>query len=135
MRSLRTRLTLFIVAIALSTVTIVGLGVLASLQESLQREALDDLQKTAQRSSGAVDRAIDRGDPAPRINRLVRDAADQTTSRVTLLGVARADNGVQTYPKSDSTREVEIRDLQFDVAVEAAATGKPVTGTEAGDAG
>jgi two-component system OmpR family sensor kinase len=135
MGSLRTRLALGVFLIALGALAIVALGVLASLDQTLQDQRLRQLRDAARSYSAPVDRAIDRGEPASRINTLVRDAADRATTRVTLFGVARTPKDVQTYVKSDSTREVEIRDLQFAVAAEAARTGRPAMGTEAGDTG
>jgi len=135
MRSLRTRLALLVFVIAFGAVAIVGVGVLTSLEDAFRDEALRNLRDTGRRYSTAIDQAIDRGAPASRINTLVRDAADQTTSRVTLLGLARTPRGLQAFLKSDSTNEVEIRDLQFDVAVQAAQTGRAQLATEAGDAG
>jgi signal transduction histidine kinase len=135
MRSLRTRLTVLVFVIVLGAVAIVALGVMRGLAGELRDERLRHLQDQSRRYSGPIDRAIDRGATQRRIDMLVRDAADQTTTRVTLLGVARTPGDVQTYPKSDSTRQVEIRDLRFDVAVQAARTGRPATATEAGDAG
>jgi signal transduction histidine kinase len=135
MRSLRTRLTVLVIVIVLGAITIVALGVLRGLGTELRNERLRHLQAQSLQYSRAIDRAIDRGATQGRIDMLVRDAADQTTTRVTLFGVARTPSDVQTYPKRDSTREVEIRDLRFDVAVQAARTGRPATATEAGDAG
>jgi signal transduction histidine kinase len=135
MGSLRTRLALLNFVIVLGAVAIVTLGAITALDQGLRNEALRELRRSAHRYSAPIDEAIDRGAPAARINRLVRDAADAATARVTLLGVARTPAGVQTFLKSDSTREVEIRDLQFDVAVEAGRTGHTAMGTEAGDAG
>jgi signal transduction histidine kinase len=135
MRSLRTRLAVLVFLIVLGAVTVVGLGVLVGLEGALRTQALRTLQTSSRQYSRAIDRAIDRGATQGQIDMLVRDAADQATARVTLLGVARTPDGVQTYLKSDSTREVEIRDLQFAVAVQAARTGEPATATEAGDAG
>jgi two-component system, OmpR family, sensor kinase len=52
---------------------------------------------------------------------------------VTLLGITRGTLvGLQTYPISDSTADVEIRDLQFAVATEAARRKRTITGWEAG---
>jgi hypothetical protein len=82
MRSLRTRLALLVFVIALGTVTIVGLGVLTSLETSLRDQSLQRLRDDSRQYSRAIDRAIDRGDTAGRINMLVRDAADQSTARV-----------------------------------------------------
>src|SRR3954451_18842635 len=135
MRSLRTRLALIVFVTVFGAVLIVGLGVLRGLEGRLRDEGPHNLQRQSLQYSRAIDHAIDRGVTQRRIDMLVRDAADQTTARVTLLGVYRTPGEVQTYIKSDSTREVEIRDLQFDVAVQAARTGRPQTATEAGDAG
>jgi two-component system, OmpR family, sensor kinase len=135
MGSLRTRLALSVFVIVLGVVAIVALGTITALDRSLRAQALRDLSRSAHRYSQPIDQAIDRGAPAGRINRLVRDAADAATARVTLLGVYRTPAGLQTFVKSDSTRQVEIRDLQFDVASEAARTGHTTTGEEAGDIG
>jgi signal transduction histidine kinase len=135
MRSLRTRLALAVFVIVLGTVTIVGVGVMRSLQDSLRHQALRELQADGQRYSHAIDAAIDRGASAGRINGLVVDAADGSNARVTLLGMYRQAGDLQTWFKSDSTRQVEIRDLRFDVATDAGRTGRPVTGVESGDNG
>jgi signal transduction histidine kinase len=135
MRSLRTRLALSLFVIVLGAVAIVGLAVLRGLSDALRDEALDNLQTQAIRYSRGIDVAIDRGDSARRIDLLVRDAADNATARVTLLGLYSNKGDLRTYPKSDSTRQVEIRDLQFDVATDAATARRPQTAVEAGDAG
>jgi two-component system OmpR family sensor kinase len=135
MRSLRTRLALSLFVIVLGAVALVGVGVIKGLDAALRDQALGELMTTARRGSRGIDTAIDRGDSARHIDTLVRDAADATTARVTLLGLYSNPGELRTYPKSDSTRQVEIRDLQFDVAVDAAQTGKPMTAVEAGDAG
>src|SRR3954465_14363781 len=135
MRSLRTRLALIVFVTVFGAVLIVGLGVLRGLEGRLRDEGLHNLQRQSLQYSRAIDHAIDPGATQGRIDILVRAAADQTAARVTLLGVYRTPGEVQTYIKSDSTREVEIRDLQFDVAVQAARTGRPQTATEAGDQG
>jgi two-component system, OmpR family, sensor kinase len=135
MRSLRTRLALSLFVIVLGAVAIIGLAVLRGLSDSLRDAALRNLQQSAQRYSRGIDTAIDRGDSARKIDTLVRDAADSSTARVTLLGLYSNPGELRTYPKSDSTRQVEIRDLQFDVAIEAAQTKRPAIAIEAGDAG
>ncbi len=135
MRSLRTRLALSLFVIVLGAVAIVGFAVLRGMSDSLRDEALANLKLQAQRYSRGIDTAIDRGDTARRIDVLVRDAADNATARVTLLGLYSNPGELSTYPKSDSTRQVEIRDLQFDVALDAVQTRRPQTAVEAGDAG
>jgi signal transduction histidine kinase len=132
---LRNRLALLGIALVAGAIGIVYLGVVPTLEGSLRGRALDGLAAEARRHAGAIEQAVDRGDPARRIDRIVRDAADATTARVTLLGIARTPSGLQTFLKSDSTAEVEIRDLQFSVALDAAETGRVATDTEAGDSG
>src|SRR3954453_22032637 len=121
--------------IVVGAVAVVGVGVLRALDGDLRDAALDQLMATAQRTSRGIDTAIDRGDSARRIDTLVRDAADASTARVTLMGLYSNPGSLRTYAKSDSTRQVEIRDLQFDVAIDAAQSGTPQTAVEAGDAG
>jgi two-component system OmpR family sensor kinase len=135
MRSLRTRLALSVFVIVLGTVAIVTLGVMTSLQDALRNQALRELQADGRRYSRSIDAAIERGASAGRINGLVRDAADASTARVTLLGMYRQAGDLKTWFKSDSTREVEIRDLSFDIATDAGRTGRPVTGVESGASG
>jgi two-component system OmpR family sensor kinase len=135
MNSLRTRLALLMLVIVVGTLAIVTLGVLTRLEDELRDQALIELRDDGLRYSRAVDAAIDRGDPMARINRLVSDASDAATARVTLLGTYRRAGELQTFFKSDSTSEVEIRDLRFDVAIEAARTRRPATGVESADAG
>jgi signal transduction histidine kinase len=135
MRSLRTRLALLLFVVVLGAVAVVGVRTLRSLDGGFRDTALNELLSDARRSSRGIDAAIDRGDSARRIDTLVRDAADSATARVTLLGLYSNPGELRIYPKSDSTRQVEIRDLQFDVAIEAAQTGRPATAVEAGDAG
>jgi two-component system OmpR family sensor kinase len=135
MRSLRTRLAVSVFVIVLGAVAIVTLGGLSSLDEALRNQSLRDLRAIGLSASRPIDVAIDRGEPAGRIDAVVRDAADSATARVTLFGVYRRSGALQIYPKSDSTRQVEIRDLRFDTAIEAARTARPMTAVEAGDAG
>jgi two-component system, OmpR family, sensor kinase len=135
MGSLRNRLALLVFVIVLGAIAIVYMGVVPSLEASLRDEALHQLRDSGRRYAPGIEQAIDRSEPARQIDALVRDAADDATARVTLLGVARTPRGVQTFLKSDSTRQVEIRDLQFPVAIEAARTGRWAIGTEAGNQG
>jgi two-component system OmpR family sensor kinase len=135
MRSLRTRLALSLFVVVLGAVAIVAVGALKSLDNGLRNAALKQLMTTARVNSRGIDTAIDRGDSARHIDTLVRDAADASTARVTLLGLYSNPGTLRTYAKSDSTRQVEIRDLQFDVAIDAVQSGKPQTAVEAGAAG
>jgi signal transduction histidine kinase len=54
---------------------------------------------------------------------------------VTLFAVSHGTQGLQTDLRSDSTQQTEIPDLQFDVALDAARSGKIARATEAGNVG
>ena len=135
MRSLATRLTLLFVLVAAVAVGVVYAYVVPPLESSLRDEKLDTLLTDAQRYTRPIEQALVTSQSARTLNRLVRTAADRSYDRVTLLGVTRGTEGVQTFVRSDSTSENEISDLQFAVAAEAARTGRPQKGTEASDRG
>src|SRR3954468_6121333 len=135
MRSLATRLTLLFLVIALAAVTVVYAYVVPPLQSSLRDEKLDALNHGPQRYTRPIEQGLGAGASVKTLNRLVRGAADRAYARVTLLGVTRGTEGVQTYVRSDSTAANDISDLQFAVATEAARTGSPQQGTEASERG
>ncbi len=135
MGSLRNRLVLVFFAITLCALGALYLYVVPPLSSSLRDEELRRLSQEAQRDSRDLQRAIGSNLDVRAVDRLVRQAAEQSSARVTLLGVTRGTLGVQTYVKSDSTAEVRIRDLRFAVAEEAARTGRRRTGSEAGTGG
>jgi signal transduction histidine kinase len=68
------------------------------------------------------------------LNRRVRQAADSSGARVTLLAITGTDGEPALEVRSDSTDEVKIG-LAFDVALRAARSGRIARGTEAGDTG
>jgi two-component system OmpR family sensor kinase len=68
------------------------------------------------------------------LDRRVRQAADSSGARVTLLAVTRTDRGPALEVRSDSTAEVDIG-LEFAVAQQAATSGQIERGTEAGETG
>ncbi|HSD78427.1 MAG TPA: HAMP domain-containing sensor histidine kinase [Solirubrobacteraceae bacterium] len=106
-----------------------------TLESSLRNQRLDSLAAAADRYSTPIWRLIGTSADVRRLDRAVKAAADDSGDRVTLLGVTRGTYGVQTFVTSDSTDEVEIRDLDFAIAAEAARTGRIQRGTEAGDGG
>jgi signal transduction histidine kinase len=134
-RSIRSRLALGFFLIALVSVGVVTLYVLPSLQERLQAQKLESLARAAGTYSAPLRKAIGSNKDEKEVDREVRAAADQANARVSLLGVARGTEGLSTYLISDSTEEVDIPDLSFDIATEAARTGRPQTGTEASSDG
>jgi signal transduction histidine kinase len=114
---------------------LVTLGLTTGLQRGVREQKLETLGGLARQYEGPVRQALDASLPRRTLDRRVRAAADASGARVTLLGVSRGSQGLQTYLASDSTARTDVTDLQFDVALDAARTGRPATGTEAGDAG
>jgi signal transduction histidine kinase len=135
LRSLTNRLALLFSAITLAAIAVVYLGVVPTLESSLRDQRLDALARNAERYSGPIADLIGTNADVGALDRAVKAAADASGDRVTLFGVNRGTFGVETYPKSDSTDETEIRDLDFATAQEAAREGRVVRGTEAGDEG
>lgn len=131
MRSLANRLALVFFLITLAAMTIVYVGVVPTLKSSLVDERADRLLAAAQRFSDPVERAIDSNAPVREVDRVVRQAADQAGTRVTLLGVNRGSFGTQPFVKSDSNLQTDIGDLEFPAAQQAIASGRPATTTEA----
>src|SRR6185437_972037 len=108
MRTIRVRLALIFSAITLTAIFGIYLYVAPQLETRLRREKLDSLSRDAQLYSRELVRAIGTNVDEAAVNRAVRQAADRAGARVTLLGVARGSQGVQTYPISDSTAETQI---------------------------
>jgi two-component system, OmpR family, sensor kinase len=135
LRSITNRLTLLIFAITLVVMVGVYFGITSSLANRVRDGKLDTLSRLSRQYSSPLHDALDKSLPRPTLDRRVRQAADAAGARVTLLGLSRGTQGLQTYVASDSTAQREITDLQFDVALQAARTGKPARGTEAGTGG
>lgn len=113
----------------------VTLWVLPSLEERLRDQKLDALALSARTYSPPLRKAIGSNDDEAEVDAAVRAAADAAGARVTLIGVTRGTEGVGTYLISDSTDAVDISDLSFEVAGEAATSGRVATATEASDVG
>jgi two-component system, OmpR family, sensor kinase len=135
LRSLTNRLALLIFGITLVVIAGVYLGVTSGLDAGFREQRLQTLTRVARQYSGPIWEAIDRSLPAPRLDARVRQAADASGARVTLFAVSHGTQGPQTDLRSDSTQQTAITDLQFDVALEAARTGRVARGTEAGSTG
>jgi signal transduction histidine kinase len=133
--SIRNRLALLQFAITLAAVGVVYFYVAPSLESNLRSEKLRSLASAADAYARPLERAIGSNIDARAVDREVRQVADRSNTRATLLGVNRGTLGVSTWLVSDSTTEVEIKDLQFAVATEAARSGHTVTGWEAGASG
>jgi signal transduction histidine kinase len=131
LRSIRNRLTFLFFAITLTALAGVYVYVVPQLESNLREQKLSELATAANDYSGELVQAIGSNVDERGVTRAVRQAADQSNFRVTLLGVARGTQGLQTYPISDSTAPDRLDDdLSFQVAEEAARMGRTVTGSE-----
>jgi len=113
----------------------VYLGVTSGLDAGVREQQLDRLARTGRQYDGPIWDALNRSLENKVLDRRVRKAGDDSGTRVTLLGINHGTQGPQTYIASDSTAETDIRDLQFDVALDAAVTERVAHGTEAGATG
>jgi two-component system OmpR family sensor kinase len=134
-RSIQYRLTLLFFAITLTAFAGIYLYVVPQLETNLREQKLRGLADSARLYSGDLVRAIGSNVDENHVNEAVRQAADRSNVRVTLLGVSRGTQGVQTYPISDSTAEVNLNQLASQVAEDAARSGHTKTGSEATSAG
>jgi signal transduction histidine kinase len=112
----------------------VYVGVTSGLESGVRDQKLDTLSNVARQYSGPIEQAIDRSLPAPKLDAVVRQAADASGARVTLFAVSHGTEGPQIDLRSDSTQQKDL-DLQFEVALDAARTGKVARATEAGNVG
>jgi signal transduction histidine kinase len=135
MRSLRNRLTLLFGTIVLVAIGVVYVYVVPPLQTSLTNNKLNALAGQAQAYSTPLIGAIGGRLAKSGLDKLVRQAANAASARVTVLGVSHGTLGVQTYPISDSNGGQAANELQFQTAVQAAQTNQTATGTEASSAG
>ncbi len=128
--SLRTRLTLLFFAVTLVAVLVVFFYVAPQLESSLRTQKLRSLTETAQAFTPLIAGVVRDNAPSRRIDQTVKQVADRTSTRVTLLSVGDGTEGLQLAIVSDSTSEVEIHDLRFGIASVAARTGRVTRGSE-----
>jgi two-component system, OmpR family, sensor kinase len=133
--SLTLRLAGLLLAIVAAAIGVVYLYTVPPLTDKLHGEEIRQLAGEVRRYAPPLQRAVARGVDVKVVDALVQDTAEQLGVRVTLLGINRVGSGLQATPRSDSTSDVTIRDLQFPVAVRAAQLRHLATGSEAGDAG
>ena len=135
MRSIRNRLALLFAAITAGSIAVVYFYVVPQLETRLRNEKLDSLAADARVYSGALNRAIGSKLPKAVLDREVRQAANRSSTRVTLLDVSRGTEGIRVSPISDSTGGTDQGDLQFQLALQAIGEKRTVTGSEASRTG
>jgi two-component system OmpR family sensor kinase len=128
MASLRIRLTLLFSVIAIAVLGFVYVAVVPGLQTRLINDKLDDLESIAQRYTPQLRRSVGSSVPAPRINKLVSQIADQSSARVTVLLVVTGSR-LDLTPQYDSFAETQV-ELNFDPAYAAAVGRRVARGTE-----
>src|SRR3954453_8236262 len=122
--SIANRLPKLFGAITLGVLAVVYVDVVPQLESPLTTQRLHSLAATSQNTVGQVRSDVINGADVRALNRDVRAAGDAASARVTLVIINRTPSGLQVVPQSDSTSEVEIRDLQFAVALDAATSRK-----------
>jgi signal transduction histidine kinase len=134
LESMRLRLSLLFAGIAIAGLAVVYVAVVPGLRTRLVDDKLADLRAVGRRYSGQLQKSVGSSVPAPRINRLVSQIADQAAARVTVLLVVSGSE-LQLTPLYDSFSERQITDLDFGPATLAAQTRRTEMGTEAGMSG
>jgi signal transduction histidine kinase len=122
--SVRNRLVLLFFAITTAAIGFVYLYVVPQLRSSLTAEKLTGLETAAAEQSQRLTRAMQRSASQTRLRRLVRDVAQQTDARVTLVGLEPGAAGLgPAFVISDSELERTAVDPGYVAAANAATTG------------
>jgi two-component system OmpR family sensor kinase len=124
MNSVRNRLVLLFFAITTAAIGFVYLYVVPQLRSSLTAEKLTRLESAASEQSQRLTRAMEAGASQTRLRRLVRDVAQETDARVTLLGLRREGVGLApAFVISDSEFERTAVEPGYVAATNAGASG------------
>jgi signal transduction histidine kinase len=130
LRSLRTRLTVLFFAVTLVAVGVVFFYVTPQLESSLREQKLRSLARTAREFTPQIKSVVLDNGTARQVDQRVALIGDASSTRVTLLTVGDGTLGLQLAIFSDSTTEVQIDGLRFDIADVAARTGREAQGSE-----
>ncbi|HEX2015457.1 MAG TPA: HAMP domain-containing sensor histidine kinase [Solirubrobacteraceae bacterium] len=125
--SLRNRLALLFFTITLAAIAVVYFYVAPSLESSLRAQRLVQLAAAARADSPPLQAAIGSRLSKRGVDQQVRQAADASGERVSLLGVSQGTLGTVLYPISDS--QDGSAPVGESVAREAARRAAPGTGT------
>ncbi|HYU61230.1 MAG TPA: HAMP domain-containing sensor histidine kinase [Solirubrobacterales bacterium] len=129
LNSVRNRLVLLFFAITVAAVGFVYLYVVPQLRSSLTAEKLHRLEAAAADQGPRMARAMEHGISQGRLRRLVRDVAQQTESRVTLIGI-RPDSSQPAFVVSDSEFERDAVQPRYVAAANTANTGMASSAVE-----
>jgi signal transduction histidine kinase len=131
LNSLRNRLVLLIFAITAAAVGFVYLYVVPQLESSLTAEKLRRLETQSGEVNPALTRALEQHATESEVAALVRDTAQRSDARVTLLAIQT--RGGQAHPSfviADSQDEQSATLPLYDAAAAAAESGRPASGVE-----
>ena len=130
LRSLRSRLTLLFFAVTLAAVAVVFFYVTPQLESSLTKQKLRSLAGTARENAPRIKKVVTDNGTSRQVDQQVAIVGDDTSTRVTLLIVGGGTEGLQLPIVSDSTNEVQIDGLRFDIAETVVRTGREARGSE-----
>jgi signal transduction histidine kinase len=130
LRSLRTRLTVLFFGVTLAAVGVVFFYVTPQLESSLTKQKLRSLAQIARESTPHIGEVVTGNGTARQIDQIVAQVGTDTSTRVTLLIVGGGTEGLQLPVVSDSTPEVQIDGLRFDIAERVVRTGHEARGSE-----
>jgi signal transduction histidine kinase len=134
--SLRNRLALIFFGITLLAIAVLYLLVAPGLRSRLLNDQLASLANAARSDSGMIEKTIGTSASGTEVQSLVEQAGLSSGDRVTLLSVSVAEGRPQLIASADSNlSHVTSEDLRFEPAEQAAASGKPTTGTESAATG
>ncbi len=131
--SMRNRLALLVFGITLVAISGVYAYVTPSLETSLRGQKLAALQAGAAAALPALARTVGSTIDKAGVDRAVRDAADRSSARVTLLGISSGTAGLFAYPITDSGVETDQgAPDRLPLAMRAARRGRPANGVLSG---
>ena len=133
--SLRTRLTLLFFAVTLLAVAAVFFYVTPQLDSSLREQKLRSLSETADAFTPLIADVVVGNGTARQIDRIVKQVADRSSTRVTLLLVGGNERELQLPVVADSTSQAPATDLRFAIGARVVRARRTATGTESGETG
>ena len=106
LRSLRNRLALLFLLVTALALAVVTFVFLPQLETQIVNQKLGDLRRVAAQSTGRLSAVIGQDVTGPQVDAIVRNIADRSSARVTLLGLQQsAGSAPRFYVVSDSSQD------------------------------
>jgi two-component system, OmpR family, sensor kinase len=128
--TLRNRLVLLIFAITAAAIGIVYLYVVPQLESSLTAEKLRQLDAQSNAAAPTLTRALEQHLPPDAVNTLVRQIAQRSDARLTVLAVNPQGEAKPSFVVADSQDEATATLPLFESAATAAGSGRPASSVE-----